>query len=74
MSKLDTLWHLDDNDYLRSPAGTKVARLDQEGLWLFDKMLKTALPFTLVDWALLTGSPTKKAGSEPAGLDTSQDG
>lgn len=46
-------WLIDAEGYLVSPAGTRIAKITRDTLWLYDKRIKTDLPFTLEDWGLI---------------------
>lgn len=42
-------WHR-EGDALLSPTGSKIAEIRGGMLWLYDKKLKTSLPFSIIDW------------------------
>ncbi len=46
-------WRIDPDGYIISPSGSKVARLQNDTLMLYDKKLRVALPFLMSDWASL---------------------
>jgi hypothetical protein len=49
-------WRIDPASYLVSPAGTRIARITEDTLYLFDKKIGTGLPFTREHWAALFAS------------------
>ena len=52
-------WQVDDQRNLYSPAGTWIGRLGDGCILLYDRRLKTHIPFTLQDWQrLLNTTPT----------------
>ena len=50
---LTTLWRVDEQGFLITPSGAKVARVAGSRLMLYDKRVKTEWPFTVLDWLLL---------------------
>lgn len=46
-------WIVDEAGYLVSPSGTRVAKITSSAIWLYDKRIKTDLPFTLEDWGVI---------------------
>lgn len=49
-------WRLDTAGYLVSPAGSRVARITERAIYLFDKRFGTGLPFTREHWAAMFAS------------------
>lgn len=46
-------WTIDENGYIRTRTNTVVAQMRDGILFLYDKRIKLAIPFTLDDWRLL---------------------
>ena len=49
------LWRVDADNWLISPLGTRVARIEDGALQLYDKHAKTSFPLTIQDLKALTG-------------------
>ena len=49
-----THWKIDEDGYMVSQAGTRCARFESGTLYLYDRKSKSEVPFTLIDWALLS--------------------
>lgn len=52
-TSIQSMWRIDPDGYIISPSGSKVARLVDGTLMLYDKKVRVALPFLLSDWAFL---------------------
>ena len=73
MTDILSIWRIDADGYIVSPANTKVARLEGDALYLYDKKLRVGLPFRLVDWThlltLLSSPRTGQSSTSRAGSD-----
>lgn len=58
-------WRVDQERNLYSPAGTWVGRLGDDCLYLYDKRLKTHIPFTLQDWERLLRAVAEQPTAPP---------
>lgn len=57
---IPTFWRVDAENWLLSPLGTRVARIEDGALKLYDKHAKTSFALTLEDLRNLTQKPEEE--------------
>lgn len=59
-------WHLDEDGFIRSQFGTKIARFEAGTLMLYERKLGINLPFTIEDYRLLATNARSRSTPEAA--------
>ena len=58
MTNNKTVWE-NDNGWLKTPSGTKIGRVTNNTIELYDKRTKVGIPMTLDDFTQIIGEKTE---------------